>query len=472
MNIVTAGFFHESNSFNPIVTGPDEFLVFKQDEIYKNKNAYLIAKGIIDFFETKDDCRLFPLIFAKAVPNGEIDYDYYQELKSVLLENLEKIDHVDAFVLALHGSMRVKNIGSAETDILKSIRNRYPQTPIYCALDMHATITREMLSMVTAMNGFKTAPHLDAFETGYNCAQMAFDSLKEGYDLTMSCARFDCLIAGEKSETDTEPMKSLINELHLLEKQDDVISATILLGFPWADAEENGVTAVVVTKNNQLKANDLAQELIKKFIQKKDQFNFSMPALSPEEALIKALSEELKPVFVSDSGDNPTAGSTGDNTRIISLLSQHFSYLCQNKKILVAGIFDPMALKEAKEKMHQDISLKVGGVYDQMYCSPVILRGKPVKYIEKYSYFNSELVLFETNDFYLILTSKHIGFTNVDMFVTLGLDPMDFDVIVVKLGYLTEDFKEIAKKSYMALTQGCTDEVLSRLTYSKQFYLV
>lgn len=472
MNIVTAGFFHESNSFNPIVTGPEEFLVFDRDEIYANKNAYLIAKGIIDFFEGKSDCNLYPLLFAKAVPNGEIDESFYNHLKSIFLRHLSEIKHVDAFVLALHGSMRVKNIGSAETDLLKSIRKDFPETPIYCALDMHATITKDMLSMVTAMNGFKTAPHLDAFETGYNCAQMAYDSIKEGYALTMFCARFDCLIAGEKSETDTEPMKSLINELHILEEQEDIISATYLLGFPWADAEENGVTAVVVSKENQVKADKCAQELIQKFIEQKDNFAFSMPAFSPEEALEKALTEKVKPVFVSDSGDNPTAGSTGDNTKLISLLSNQFSHLCHHKKILVAGIFDPIALNKAKNHMNQSILLSVGGVYDQTYCSPIQIEGMPVKYIDNYSYFKSELILFETREFHLILTSKHIGFTNVDMFISLGLDYMNYDVIVVKLGYLTEDFKEIAQKSFMALTQGCTDEVLSRLKYSKQFYLV
>jgi hypothetical protein len=44
--------------------------------------------------------------------------------------------------------------------------------------------------------------------------------------------------------------------------------------------------------------------------------------------------------------------------------------------------------------------------------------------------------------------------------------------VVVKLGYLTEEFKPIAKKAYMALTPGCSDEILERLRYSEENKLI
>jgi len=288
----------------------------------------------------------------------------------------------------------------------------------------------------------------------------------------MGYARIDSLITGEKSETDCEPMRSLIAELHQLEAEADVRAASYFLGFPWADAVENGVTALVVIQNNQQKADEYAHYLADRFIARKQDFCFSSPSCPPEQALALALQERCQPVFVSDSGDNPTAGSTADNTTIIGLLSHELKDLTRGKSVLVAGIYDPVAVQRCCANLNQRITLTVGGRFDTMYCQPVKLTGTPVLQITGFGLFRAELILFRTAHFDLILTSKHIGFTNVDMFLAVGIDYLHTDVIVVKLGYLTEDFKAIAAKSYLALTRGCTDEVLNRLTYSKPYDLI
>lgn len=471
-NIAIGGFFHESNSFNPIVTGAEDFLIFEGEQIYTQGVNYLQAKGIADFFADKKDCRLIPLIFARAVPNGVVEESLYLKLKARFFELLENQPRPDIFVLALHGSMRVQNIGSAETDILVAIKERYPDLPIVCGLDMHATVTQKMLNLATAMVGYKTAPHLDAWETGQHAARMAWEILFQKADLRMSAVKIPALIAGEKSETEHPPMRDLIAELHSLEADENIAAASYLLGFPWADTEENGVTALVVSKNNHSQAQEAAQMLADKFLKVKSRFDFSMPAHPPEEALLLALREKLRPVFVSDSGDNPTAGSTGDNTSIISLLSGPLKEKTRGKKILVAGIFDPIAALICKANLNSKITLKVGGNYDRKYCKPVELTGTPVKMLEGFGPFRSELILFKTGEFDLIITSKHIGFTSLDMFKALKIDYMQMDLIVVKLGYLTEDFKNIAAKSFLALSRGCTDEVLSRLDYTHKYELI
>ncbi|NLN84710.1 MAG: M81 family metallopeptidase [Candidatus Cloacimonetes bacterium] len=471
-NIAIGGFFHESNSFNPIITPKEDFLIFEDDEIHTQGQNYLQAQGIVDFFEDKKDCRLIPLVFARAVPNGLVEEALYLKLKKRFFELLDSAPRPDIFVLALHGSMRVQNIGSAESDLLESIKTRYPDLPIVCGLDMHATITQKMLNCANAMVGYKTAPHLDAWETGQHAARIAWKILFENMKPQMAAVKLPYLIAGEKSETDYPPMKDLISELCELEKQDDVCAASYLLGFPWADADENGVTALVVTKNDKNKATEYANLLANKFSELKSQFSFSVPAYPPEEALRLALSENIRPIFVSDSGDNPTAGSTADNTNIIALLSGILKEKTRGKKIVVAGIFDPHAVTFCKANLGKKITLNVGGYFDTMYCQPVELSGTPVKLLEGFGPFRSDLILFRTTEFDLIITSKHIGFTSLDMFKALKIDYMQTDVIVVKLGYLTEDFKDIAAKSFLALTRGCTDEVLSRLDYTNKYELL
>ena len=471
-HIAVGGFFHESNTFNPIVTGVDDFIIFEGQEVYTKGVHYQQAQGIVDYFRKRKDCRLIPLVFARAVPNGEVDGDLYQWLKERFFALLEDQPQPDIFVLALHGSMRVQGMGSAESDLLGEIRRRYPRTPIVSGLDMHATVTAQMLQYADAFVGYKTAPHIDAWETGQHAARMADMILTKGAQLSMAAVKLPYLIAGEKSETDTEPMRGLIDELRDVESREGVCAASYLLGFPWADAEENGITALVVTDNDPELADELAGQLADWFEEVKDGFGFSSPALPPEQALRLALQDDYKPVFVSDSGDNPTAGSTGDNTTMIGLLSGMLRQLAQTKKVLVAGIYDDAAYQICKASMGDVITLSVGGRYDDKYSQPVELTGRVTKQVASFGPFDSGLVLFATDAFELIITSRHIGFTGVDMFQALDIDYLNKDVIVVKLGYLTPDFKEIAAKSYLALSQGCTDEVLSRLDYSGSYELL
>jgi len=166
MRVAIGGFFHESNTFSPLVTGAEDFLIFRREEIYAHQDAYLLAKGIISYFQAQAGYEVVPLVFARAVPNGEVDAELYGRLKSEFFNYLQEAGPVDACVLALHGSMRVRGIGSAESDLLLALKSAFPGLPVFCGLDMHATVTRDLLRCSEALVGFKTAPHTDAWETG------------------------------------------------------------------------------------------------------------------------------------------------------------------------------------------------------------------------------------------------------------------------------------------------------------------
>lgn len=466
--VAIGGFFHESNTFNPIITSREDFIIFEGTALYTQGDKYPSAQGIADYFKERKGYRILPLIFARAVPNGEISLPLYLELKA-RFSQLLGAEIPDIFVLPLHGSMRVEKIGSAESDLLQEIKRRYPEIPIVCALDMHATITDTMLENTMGLVGYKTAPHTDAWETGQHAAKLADMMLCEGKKLCMKAVKLPYLIAGEKSETECSPMRELIAALRHIEAQEGVLAASLLLGFPWADTPDNGVTAVVVSEGDPVVAELYAREIADLFEAKKADFGFSAEADEPLVSLRKALAESVKPVFVSDSGDNPTAGSTGDNNTVLALLSGELNEECRGKKILVAGIYDPRAVELCKGNIGKQIELQIGGFYDNMYSQDLRIKGVPRKHIPAFGAYSSELVLFQTAEYELIITSKHIGFTSVDMFEALALDYLDMDVIVVKLGYLTPDFLQIAAKHYLALSRGCTDELLERLSHSGDF---
>ncbi len=468
MKIVTAGFHHESNTFNPIVTDSMDFNIYRGNEIYKAIESYESVRGVVETLEGYKDYEVFPTLFARAVPNGEINRSLYLSLKDEMIGMMGQIKNADAVTLALHGSMRVKELGEAEGDLLEAIRSIFPHIPIVVALDMHATVSEKMLLHADAFCGYKQAPHTDCFETGSLAAKMTRITLETGKPLTMSYRRIPMLIAGEKSETNTEPMKQLVEELRETEKKDDILAASFLMGFPWADCEENGVTSLVVTLDNQEKADTHANALAKRFWREKDNFQFHTESYDPLTALEKALAAPEQPVYLSDSGDNPTAGSSGDCTGLLEIILDHEKVKALEKPLLYGGIYDPSAVETCLGKgKGEQFTLTFGAAFDKVTTKPLTCRGEVVADVRNWGTYQADMVLFKTGNTEIILVSRHIGFISPDMFHALGVDPLKRKLITVKLGYLTAFHREIAARSIMALSTGSSNEILETLPYKK-----
>ena len=169
MKIFTGGFHHESDTFNPIITGVKDILVRRNDDFnFQMREDSLF--GIISRLRERGH-EVVTSLHARAVPNGEWDKDIYLYLKNEFINSLKNALPIDGICLALHGSMRVNGIGKAETDLLRTVKLICQNTPIVVALDMHATITEEMLSLTDGVVGYKCAPHTDTVETGEKAAE-------------------------------------------------------------------------------------------------------------------------------------------------------------------------------------------------------------------------------------------------------------------------------------------------------------
>ena len=464
--IIVAGLHHESNTFSPIITTEKDFTIYRGGEILDALNSQDSISGIIRTFQEAGGYELFPILMARAVPNGVVEGRLYQALKDELLTGMEKIDSVDALTLSLHGSMRVEEIGEAEGDFLRAVRKLFPDIPIVASLDMHATVTPAMLENCDAFVGYKQAPHTDCFETGAHAARLTMKTLEDGCRLSTVCCRIPLLIAGEKTETSTEPMAGMIEELREQEKREGILAASFLLGFPWADSEENGVCALVVSEDDEELARSTAFRLAEGFWAKRTSFQFHTTSLEPDSALRRALATEGRPVYLSDSGDNPTAGSSGDCTNFLARILENPEATSLDPPLLYAGIYDPEAVASALNGVaSSSLKLKIGASLDRKTSRPLLLGGQVTAVKEDYGPFGASLILFHSRGIDLILTDKHIGFTETDIFTALDIDYPRRKLIVVKLGYLTASHKKAAVASIMALSDGSSNEELTGLPY-------
>ena len=463
--ILIGSFHHESNSFNPNLSDETDFTVHVKDEIFNHIRDNDMISGIIT--NLKDEgYTCVPTVFMRGVPNGEVKKDfflkYFNQMVSIARENKNQIDGI---TFSLHGSMRIEELGEAEGLILETLRRLFPDIPLFVGLDMHASISQKMIDNCDGFVGYKTAPHVDCTETGNHVVKLLNYALKTQEEINHSVVKIPLLIAGEKSGTDNYPMTKLISKLRKLEENKEVLAASLLMGFPWSDNMDNTLSISLVSTYPIEKTHHLAQELANEVWEHRHDFKFVSEAYPPQEALDKALDytkEKKYPVYISDSGDNPTAGSSASNTEFLNLILDNCHIDILDNTLIYAGFRDAKAVKACKNKENQYIELTFGNpsatqiVYVKKYIEDYHFRGIPSGDIVLVSIVNTDIILVE----------KHIGFTETRMFTELGLNPTNHPIIICKLGYLTPDHQKIARASLFALTKGHTIQDLETIDYN------
>lgn len=472
--VLIASMQHESNSFNPITAGADDFVVYRGDEIYRHLGANNPVAGIVDVLR-EQDFAIVPAVFISAVPNGEVDRDFYLKMKAELLEKARQEEEkmpLDGICLALHGSMRVRDFGEAEGPLLEELRSLFPGLPIFATLDTHTTMTAKMHANCDGFVAYKCAPHTDRYETGRHAAEMCVRALSENISTVSAWVRVPILIAGEQSSSTVEPMISLIREAKASEAKEDVLAASYLMGFPWSDNADSSC-GVLVVANTAATARREALRLAELLWKTRNDFCFQTETYSEEEAIETAfravLAGEATPVYLSDSGDNPTAGSTSDCTAFLARLMNDPRSSALPSPVLFGGIYDPAACLACRGRVGQTIELSFGAAFDSLNSEPIRTRGTVKAYVEKWDGFGlpSDIALFHSQGVDIVLAEEHIGYTMPELFRALGREPAEAEIVVCKLGYLTAAQSAVARRSIMALSGGSTNEDLRSLPYRR-----
>ncbi len=466
--VVVGGMHHESNTFNPILAGWQDIRIRRGEDLVRTIQDDSIGGVVSTLLEAGYE--VIPTLIARAVPNGEWEKEVYETLKEELLDALRLAGPVDAICLSLHGSMRVHGLGAAEGDLLQAIRKIQPTVPLITSLDMHATITDAMLKTADGFVGYKCAPHTDTFATGVHAARMVIDVLEHGARPVMEAVRIPMIVAGEQSETSVEPMVSLMTELKKLEQQPSVMACSYLLGFPWADTAPNSIVAVVVANGDRALAKRVALQLAGNFWEKREAFHFYNETYLPNEALRVCLQkvDDHAPVVISDSGDNPTAGSSGDVTNFLKLMFADSKASSLVPPALYQCFYDPFLVAKAfSHGVGSTFEGSLGAAFDTVKSSPVqgLMTVKAVT--RDWDGNGVDLALIHTGGIDVVVTSKHVGAYDPQMMRAVGVVPQERKLIVVKLGYLEPEIRAISRYSVMALTDGSTNEVLSSLPYTK-----
>ena len=450
MRIAIGSIQCEGNSLTPIPTRFEDFDYAVGEAMYDKVK-------VVDYFK-ENGCEIVPTIYAHALPGGAVVKEDFLRLAHELCDAIPT-EGIDGVWLYIHGAMYVEEIGSGDTYLMRIVREKVGKDiPISVAMDFHANNTDEIVELSNCITAFRTAPHTDHKAAQIRAAKMLIDCIKEGILPTPQMERANVVICGDAVQTSLEPLKSIMERAEELEATvDGVMGVQVFNGQSWVDEPFMGPSFVVTHRSDTELAKKCAKELAKMFYDARYDFKFLIEAVEPEEALKRAMESDV-PTFVSDSGDNTTAGAAGDNAYMLNRILE-----IGMEDVLVAGIADaPACDKCYKAHIGDTLTLKVGGSLAKESESAEIT-GKLIHRGDIISYTGAnagESATLDCGKFTIVITKNRAALCRPDIFESIELDYTKFKTVVVKLGYLFPELAEVAQRSILAFTPGSSTERL------------
>ncbi len=462
--VAICGIWIESSTFSPAKTNIDDFTIRRGAENYQS------YPFLAEDTPLRNAAEWVPLLRARAIPGGIVTHDTYEMLTQEILQLLEEKGPFDGIFFDSHGAMSVENVDDPEGDLIERIREVVGnQVMISTSMDLHGNVSQRLAEYSDLITCYRMAPHEDALESKERAAQNLIDRLESGKGKPRYKAwvKVPILLPGEKTSTRVEPAKSLYAQIPELIKISGIIDAGIWMGYPWADEPRNHAVIMAVGDTQQA-VGQVAHQLAQHMWEVRNEFEFVAPTTTFDDALEKAINSDSRPFFISDMGDNPTAGGAGDVTWTLNQLLTYPAF--QNKttpRIVYASIPGPDLIEMASQSEIGDlISSRVGALVDNRYAPPLELEGTLLAYKEGDSNAKIEIVI-RVGNLDIIVTKKRKPYHYIKDFSDLDIDIASTDIVIVKIGYLVPELYNAQKDWLMALTPGGVDQDLKRLDYKR-----
>ena len=450
MRIAVGAMLCEGNSLTPVLTRSSDF-------DYAEGEAMLSKVAVTELLRERG-CEVIPTVYAHALPGGPVAKADFLRLEEALLSRLPPAG-LDGVWLYLHGAMCVEQLGSAEEHLLRAVRRKIGDgVPISVAMDLHADNSDAVPLLCNCITGYRTAPHRDREETERRAMRLLFACVEKRILPRPQLARANVIVCGDAVQTDLEPMKSIMAEAAQMERLPGMLSVQVFNGQPWIDEPYTGPNFVVTHAWDTALAKRCAERLAKRFYAVRHDFRFLTEAVEPEEAIRRAMDAGERPVFISDTGDNTTAGAAGDDAYMLRLLQRMGA-----KDVLLAGITDAAACDACyRAQIGDTLTLTVGGSLSPGSVSTA-LTGRLIHRGDILSYQHSNAgpsATLACDGITVVITQNRAALCRPDIFRSIGLDPTAFSIVVVKLGYLFPELAQQAGRSILAFTPGASTERL------------
>ena len=434
MKILVGSFQCESNTFSAAKAGKESFYYLKGEEA-KQK---LFATRI---FEAKG-YEVIPLVYAVSLPSGAVTKECFDEVLADFRAEAAKYPDADGIYLYLHGAMYVEGLGSGEEWTVKELRKTVgDKIPISIDQDFHGNLAEGLVENVQAISGYRTAPHTDYDEAETRAANALIKILEEGVEKTVAHFFRIKVQFADAAQTSVEPYVTIQKMLRELDDDPDIVSANVFNGQPWVDAPFMSASVIVYSKARHDEIEAKAKALADYFDAHKTDLKFGVPALKPE-TTPEAVKTMAKPVFVSDSGDNTTAGAAGESDYLLKLFKG------TGVKTLFTSLYDPKKVESCKAKVEGS--------------GEVVAQGKILGFVGEES---GEGVIVREDNVDVVYSTVRTSFTMKEHFEAMGIDVNDYEAVIVKQGYLWPGAASLAKSQIFCMTPGMATNDFATLPF-------
>ena len=471
MKVLIGQFINEANANIPVKDEITTFDIAFGDELIEKMQ-------VGDIFE-QAGIEIIPSVYAVSGASGVIKRHTFDYIEACFLNAVrEHLHEIDGIYLMLHGASEVDGLGSGDHHILKAIRDLVgPYIPITVACDPHGNLCQDYVEATTAIRSYRQSPHTDSRDTWRKMAQMVCDLVKDRRNIHSVYRKLPMILGGEQSVSADEPVRSINQYLDELEQDPRILSCSWHVGYIRHDTDVAGCGIVVVpaTEADQAYAEEVADKLAEYVWNKRHEFHYTGTTAKPEDALAMALSFEGKPFVITDSGDNTTSGATGWNTFILRQALAAKS----EKRILFASICDPKTCDQLDGlNLGTKTEIELGVGHDAMSEKvklevTVLSKGEVVRPIGigtegiAKTFGKCVVVHVEGSAIDIIVANHRQSYAHAIQFESAGVNWMDYDVTVVKQGYIFPYLKENAAGYVMSLTDGATPQDTASIPFKR-----
>ncbi len=360
MRCVVAMMQHETNTFSSLLTPIDAFASGvglalpptgeQATELYGH--ADFAFAGLLDVAKQHNADITIP-IAAYAEPSGFVNDDAFEFISRAICDAVAQ--GCDALLLDLHGAMVTQSYDDGEGELLQRVRQIAPDLPIAVALDFHTNLTAKMVRNCTVIDGYRTYPHIDMYQTGQRAARSLFKLLDTGGAYRLCWGTLPMMSHLIMQTPLRQPMKDIMDTAIAAVDSGNVMNASIFGGFPLADIPHVSLAVLTVEPASSENGSSLVNKLCEMAWQRRADFIY-MPEESKDSIAWANECEEF-PVVIADHGDNCGAGGNGDDLTVLDQM------VTAGMSGIVAGpIWDPAAVSIlVKAGIGATISLNVGG---------------------------------------------------------------------------------------------------------------
>lgn len=262
MKFLMAGFYHESNTFSPLLTKKEDFIVVEGEEVL---NCF---PGAADVFR-EAGAEVVGGLFAGWMSSGVIEEEAYRYFTDRIVKQIVEAGPLDGIWLQLHGAIYAEHIGCGELFLLRTIRKAVGyDIPIAIGMDPHGNLSPDLALYANIIRAYHTAPHTDQQDTYRVTAEALVDFALRNVKIKPAMVRLPMLLCGDTALTRDEPLRSVIARFKEMEASGAYASASFFISMHSANTENTYPMVVLVPRNPQDydQAMETARHLLWKYI--------------------------------------------------------------------------------------------------------------------------------------------------------------------------------------------------------------